>query len=382
MTRITDEWLTGADTQAVFSALTAEGHVAYAVGGCVRNSMLGVPVTDVDIATDATPEEVQHLAKKAGLRSVPTGIEHGTITIVTNGIGYEVTTFRADVDTHGRHATVRFSTDMVEDAARRDFTMNAVYADANGTVADPLGGLPDLMARRLRFIGDASQRIREDYLRILRYFRFWAWYADTETGFDFEALAAIAGNLAGLETLSQERVTSELTKLLSAPDPAPAVATMDQTGVLATILPGATREALAPLVHLESEWDVRPNAIRRLAIFGQFEVGALRLPKKAVRKLALFRSLISEPCGAAEMAYRHDLATSQNVLLLRAAVFETPVSRDDWDAAEVGAKAGFPVRAADLMPEYQGAELGRKLSELEAKWISSGFTLSRDTLLN
>ena len=245
MTRVSGAWLSAPGTQAVLGMLTDAGHAAYAVGGCVRNALIGKAVEDVDIATDARPQTVMALAEAAGLKPVPTGIDHGTVTVVADGTGYEVTTFRADVETDGRHATVRFSDDVKEDARRRDFTMNALYADASGAVRDPVGGLDDLKAHHVRFIDDPAARIREDYLRILRFFRFNAWYGRAKGGFDREALAAIADNLDGLETLSRERVGAEMIKLLSAPDPTRAVAAMDKAGVLLRILPGAVSGRVA-----------------------------------------------------------------------------------------------------------------------------------------
>ena len=250
MTRITADWLTDPATQAVCAALEVGGAQALFVGGCVRNALMGVPVRDIDLSTDAVPERVIALAGAAGIKAVPTGIDHGTVTLVKNGIPHEVTTFRKDVETDGRRAVVAYSTRVEEDAARRDFTMNALYARSDGTVLDPLGGLPDLRARRVRFIGCAGDRIREDYLRSLRYFRFHAWYGCNDLGFDPEALAAIADNLDGLSTLSRERVGGELLRLLAAPDPAPAVAAMRSTGALGLVLPGSDDRALAPLVHL------------------------------------------------------------------------------------------------------------------------------------
>ncbi len=160
----------------MFAALAAQGHKARAVGGAVRNTVLDRPVTDVDVATDATPQQTMAAARAAGIRALPTGIAHGTVTLVVDGVTTEVTTLRTDVESHGRHATVAFTTDWIADAERRDFTMNALYCDPDGTLFDPLGGFGDLVARRVRFIGDARQRIREDYLRILRFFRFTAQY--------------------------------------------------------------------------------------------------------------------------------------------------------------------------------------------------------------
>ncbi|MEP1942651.1 MAG: CCA tRNA nucleotidyltransferase, partial [Sulfitobacter sp.] len=202
-------WLTSNSARSVYDAVAAAGHQVFYVGGCVRNALLGAPVSDVDMATSATPEQVIHLSKQAGLKPVPTGIDHGTITVVADGIGYELTTFRRDVQADGRRAVVAFSEDIRDDARRRDFTMNALYADREGVIIDPLGGLDDLRAAKLRFIEDADQRIREDYLRALRYFRFHAWYGNNSEGLDAEALGAIASNLDGLKTLSAERVGAE-----------------------------------------------------------------------------------------------------------------------------------------------------------------------------
>lgn len=379
--KVTGDWLTADSTQAVFAALQADGHSAFAVGGCVRNALMNVPVTDVDIATDATPETVQSLAQAAGLKSVPTGIDHGTITVVSGGTGYEVTTFRADTETDGRHAVVWFSTDLAEDAARRDFTMNALYADAAGQVVDPLGGLPDLEARHVRFIGTAQDRIAEDYLRILRFFRFAAWYGDPDLGFDPDALAAIAQSLDGLQGLSRERIGGEVIKLLSAPDPAPAVGSMEQTGVLHAILPGSTTRGLAVLVHLEQVNNVNPDPLRRLAALGVFDSDGLRLSKKQQRRLEQYQSLISTTESPAELGYRQGAEVAEDVILLRAALLEAPVAPDALPDARMGSQQKCPVKPRDLMPAYTGAALGEKLREVEDRWVASGFTLSKADLL-
>ena len=187
------EWLHHAGTVALCTALEQAGYQALFVGGCVRNGLIGAEVQDIDIATDARPEKVIELSHAANLRPIHTGIEHGTITVIAQSRPLEVTTFRRDIETDGRRAVVAFADGIEEDAKRRDFTMNALYAGRNGEVLDPTGqGLDDLQARRLRFIGLPEDRIREDYLRILRFFRFHAWYADPQGGFDADGLAACA----------------------------------------------------------------------------------------------------------------------------------------------------------------------------------------------
>jgi poly(A) polymerase len=378
--RITGPWIDAPETQGVCAALTGAGAQALFVGGCVRNALLGAAVNDIDIATDAQPETVVRLCEAAGFRVVPTGIDHGTVTVVAKGVPHEVTTFRRDVETDGRRATVAFSTDVAEDAARRDFTMNALYAAPDGQVIDPLGGLPDLLARRLRFVGEPEQRIREDYLRILRFFRFHAWYGDPAQGIDADGLAACAVLAEGLETLSAERVGAEMRKLLAAPDPAPSVAAMAQAGILQRVLPGADPTALAPLVHLEA--GIPPRWMRRLAVLGGEAVDdRWRLSRAESRDLALLLPAVREGGSAAVLGYRLK-ALAADAILARAAMLGHPPGRG-WQAEVArGAAAVMPVRPADLMPQYQGAELGARLKAIEARWLQSDLRLDRTALLS
>ncbi len=365
----------------VLSMLSDAGNQAFVVGGPVRNALLGMAVSDLDLATDALPERVMALAKHAGFKAVPTGIDHGTVTVVTDGTGVEVTTFRRDVATDGRRAVVAFSDSITDDARRRDFTMNALYADASGEVHDPLGGLPDLQARRVRFIDDPEARIREDYLRILRFFRFFAWYGDHAEGLDADGLAACAGLADGIETLSKERVGAEMLKLLGAPDPVQAVAAMAQSGVLMRVLPGASAQLLAILVHLESENDVTPDPLRRLAALGgDAPEDRLRLSKKQTMRLHTMRTDMTSATPPHQLGYNHGADLARDILLLRAAAFEAAVSPSDFDAVHHGASATFPLRAADL-PHLTGKALGDALKSTQALWIASEFTLSKDALI-
>lgn len=380
--KVTGDWLTAAPTQAVCAMLETHGHQALLVGGCVRNALLGAPVNDIDISTDARPARVMKLAKDAGLNAIPTGIDHGTITVVADGIPHEITTFRHDVETDGRRAVVAFSDNVEGDARRRDFTMNALYARSDGTVVDPLGGIEDLKARRLRFIDNAEDRIREDYLRILRYFRFHAYYGDPAEGMDLDALAAIANNIDGLSSLSRERVGSETVKLMGAPDPAPSVAAMRQTGALTAILPGTDDRALAPLVHLEEIHAVAVDPIRRLTVLGGDNIAeALRLSKKAARHRDVLRNGLESSDAPGALGYHHGAEVATSILLLRAAVFEMPLMPDGLAAARNGSEAQFPIRPADLIERFQGAALGKAFKELESRWITSNFALTKAELL-
>lgn len=379
--KIDAPWLTSAPLARVFAAFEAAGHQAYLVGGAVRNAILNEPAGDVDLASDATPLQMEALAQAAGIKSVPTGIDHGTMTLIADDVPFEITTFRRDVETHGRHATVAFSTDMTEDARRRDFTMNALYSDADGKVIDPLGGLPDTLARRVRFIENPHARIQEDYLRILRFFRFHAQYGG-DRGIDADGLAAVADNLDGLANLAHERIGAEMLKLLATLDPAPAIAAMAQVGALARILPGAENSALAPLVHLESLHAAPPDAIRRLAALGSEDArDALRLSNAESARLALLRSEIGSMNGAGALGYLHGSEAARDIFLLRAALLETPLEPTSLDEAGQGALAVFPISAKDLMPELKGPALGARLKSLEKQWIDSGFALTRDDLM-
>jgi poly(A) polymerase len=373
--QVQGDWLARPGTQALCKALEVGGYQALFVGGCVRNALIAAPVNDIDIATDATPETVTNLAKSAGFKVIPTGLDHGTVTVIAKGVAHEVTTFRQDVETDGRHAVVRFSTQIIDDAARRDFTMNALYARANGEVVDPLGGLPDLLARRVRFVGDANLRIAEDYLRILRFFRFFAWYGDVAQGLDAEGLAACAAHSAGIETLSRERVGAEFQKLLSAPDPSVAVASMAQSGVLAVALPGADARALPIAVHFGvTSW------LARLAVLGG-EAQSLRLSRAELAQVTLIREELGIMRSAGELGFRFGVDLAEAVILCRAAMFETP-PQSGWQAdVALGAASVFPVAAADLIATYQGKALGDQLRRLEQSWIDSGFTLSKTALL-
>ncbi|KEJ90671.1 CCA tRNA nucleotidyltransferase [Sulfitobacter donghicola] len=375
-------WLNVPSARAVCDAILAGGHQVYYVGGCVRNALLGEPMSDVDMATSATPDQVIALTKAANLKPVPTGIDHGTITVVSDGVGYEVTTFRRDVETDGRRAVVAFSTDILDDARRRDFTMNALYADRDGAVIDPLGGLDDLRMRRVRFIENAEQRIREDYLRTLRYFRFHAWYGDTSEGLDADALAAIGSNLSGLETLSAERVGTEIKKLLAADDPSTALAAMAQTGVLGTILSGADPKLTMLMIHGATHVNVTPDWIGRLVSMGGADVPSrLRLSNAEKKKYETIYHAAYDGPSLLGVAYEHGSEIAVQAHLIQSAIAETLPNPSYVQALIKAAEQVFPISASDLMPQYQGAALGACLAELKAAWISSAFEMQKAELL-
>jgi len=371
----------GARAQHLTQLLAAGGAQVWFVGGCVRNALMGLPGTDIDLTTDATPDQVTALVTAAGLRAVPTGIAHGTVTVVIDGQPFEVTTLRRDVTTDGRRATVAFTDRVEEDAARRDFTMNALYATPDGTVLDPIGGLPDLTARIIRFIGDPEARIAEDYLRILRFFRFHACYADPEQGIEPEGLAACAAHLEGIAGLSRERIGAEMKKLLSAPDPAPALGAMARCGALIHILPGAGSLSLAVLVHVEQAMALPPDHLRRLAILGGEEVAEhLRLSRAEAARLERLTTAMNDDTPPGELGYRLGAVEALDVLALRATLSGRESEPEKADQARIGARQILPVTAADL-PGLVGPAIGARLRALEARWIASGFTMTKGTLL-
>jgi tRNA nucleotidyltransferase/poly(A) polymerase len=361
------------------------------VGGVVRDVLAGQPVSDLDLATPDLPEAVMASLAQAGIRAVPTGLSHGTVTAIADGRPIEITTLRRDVATDGRHATVAFTDDWHADAARRDFTINAMSMTPSGEVEDWFGGREDLAAGRVRFVGEAARRIAEDYLRALRFFRFQARYGRGAP--DAEAMAAIAAAVPCLTVLSAERVWSELKRILSGPDPAAAVALMRATGVLAAVLPEARDEAaLSRLIAAGAPAD----ALLRLAALapeaGERLAERLKLSGAEAGRLAAARGPVPGP-GADDAALRRALAeTPRTVLLDRAWLAE---ARDTTGAGERGGWAGLRARLASMaVPDFPlagadvvamgippGPAVGAALASLRAWWLAGGCVADRAALL-
>jgi poly(A) polymerase len=379
--KISGEWLTAPDLQRLLRGLGAAGFDTYLVGGCVRNALMGLPISDVDLASAALPENVTNVAVSLGFSVVPTGLDHGTVTIVTPSATYEITTFRRDLHSDGRHAQVAFSTAIADDAARRDFTMNALYATADGEVIDPLGGLPDALGRRVRFVGNPDDRITEDYLRILRYFRFCAVYADPDHGFDQDALAACAAHAEGIARLSRERVGQEMRKLLGANNPAPALAAMQAAGVLRHVLQGSVIEFLAPLIHLEAGFPL-PWIIRLAVLGGENSAQSLRLSRGEEKTLHIVTTALGKSLSPAALGHLHGPDLARGIITAKSAMFGTDLPHN-WQAdAQRGASAACPVSAADFMPALSGPALGAALARAKNHWLASDLRATRDELLN
>lgn len=370
-----------ATAQALLSALEAAGFKGYFVGGCVRNALLGLPVTDLDIATNARPETVLELARSIGFKPVPTGIDHGTVTVVGKGEPLEVTTFRKDVETDGRHAVIAFADTLEVDAARRDFRMNAIYADARGVLHDPTGGLEDIQARRLVFVGRPEARIREDYLRIIRLYRFAAQLGFGACGIDAHAARAVRRLSYGLGHVSTERKTAELLKLLAVVCPMDVLKAMASDGVLARVLGLVDLPLLERYLGKEKDL-LSPDAIARLTVLLMpSEALPLRLSKKDQRFAEQLRSAARDDSSLGELAYRHGKRLAMSVGAARAALLEADMTREDLALIAKGECAVFPVAAKDLAP-HRGKALGMALARLERRWIESGFELGKGALLS
>ncbi len=391
-------WLTHPATVQVMDALAGEGggDCARFVGGCVRNALLRQPVNDIDIATTLTPDQVMQALRNAGLKAVPTGIEHGTITAVADRKPFEITTLRRDVETDGRRAVVAFTLDWAEDAARRDFRINALYARRDGEIFDPTGGgLSDIAAGAIVFVGDARTRIREDALRILRYFRFLAWYGRAQP--DALAIAACKSLSPLVAGLSAERVAKELLTLLGAEDPRAAVRLMAGAGVLAHVVPGAVGlMRFEALVSIETEQLFTEDALLRLAALlpddpsaGAAVADRLRLSK--AQKERLIGALGTEPALVSWMSprqVRHAVwRTGVEAFCDRATLAWAGASRPgagiQWRAllplARGWTRPTLPLSGEEVVAAGvpRGPMVGAVMREVETWWVDSDFTLDK-----
>ena len=378
-----DGWWDRPGIRAIFDEFRSAGHQIFAVGGCVRNDQLRAPVRDVDFATSAKPEQVIELAAGRAWKTVPTGIRFGSVLTVLDGSPFEITTFRRDIETDGRHAVVEYGGSLEEDALRRDFTMNALYAGFDRRIVDPLKRIADLRRRRVRFIGKPAERIREDRLRMLRYFRMHASYAAERSPFDESALEAVAAFASEVQSLSRERIGREFVLLLEADDPSLCLEKMESAGLLGHMLLGNWRvRAASSLAELERKHSVRASALARLAVLrGGDSARQLRLSRADDRKLARIEKWAGTAESAASLAHRLGKDEAVDVLLVRAAVANAPLAAGFKETAEAAAKAEFPVSAKDLEPTLEGPRLGRELERLRRLWIDSGCALGREALL-
>ncbi len=388
-------WITAGETASVFQALRAAGGEARFVGGAVRNALFGQSVTDIDIATTLPPDAAMSALNDAKIETVPTGIEHGTITAIVNRQPFEVTSLRRDVSTDGRRAIVAFTDDWAEDAARRDFTMNAIYADESGNLFDPTGGIEDLHAGAIKFVGDPNARICEDYLRILRFFRFHAWYGKTAP--DKTALEAAAKNKSGLKRLSGERVQKELLRLLEADDPGPALAAMQKHDILSEILPRpANLERLSKIIAIAKQNNILRGAIVSLAALLPSDEAARMVASNLKFSNAHREQLIGilsdyskitprlSTREAGGFLYRYGKERFGELMLLSSAeIPDDPGWEPIWRRASEWTQPEFPIGGHDVIEAgaTEGPSVGRILSSLERWWVDEDFAPDRNGLL-
>jgi poly(A) polymerase len=381
------DWMTAPETRKLMAAL-GEGRF---VGGAVRNALSGWAVKDIDIAVPMPPTETLRRLEVAAIKAIPTGFDHGTVTAIVNGQPFEVTSLRHDVETDGRHAVVAYTDDWEEDSTRRDFTMNALYANAEGEIFDYHGGVQDLIAGRVRFVGDAGARIREDYLRILRLFRFHAWYGRGDM--DAEALRAAAEGKSGLAQLSGERIAKELLRLLECQNPIPSLRMMAASGVLSGLLPYALQlPRLENLVLIEAENQFAPDAILRLAALLPGETEAARQVGERLKFSGADRARLEGLSQSGEKIVAHLSAGDVRRILYRVGA---PRFRDrvllSWAASPRGAGAiqwrmllsiadswerpRFPLTGREAMAAgvVEGPDVGRVLAAVEAWWMEQDF---------
>jgi len=381
--------------RAVFDAISKAGGEARMVGGCVRNALLGEAVHDIDIATNLTPERVVEAAGAAGLKSVATGIEHGTVTIVSDGTGFEVTTLRHDVETDGRKATVKYTDDWSADAARRDFTLNALYCSTDGNISDPLGGFADLESRTIRFVGDPDARISEDYLRILRFFRFISQYGRGEV--DADGLAACARLKDGLEQLSRERVGQEFRKLLCGVRASEVAALMNETGVSRALFEVDLNDKLLASVTARADLlgvtaDYTTLLATALPLTADKLSSLLRLDNNQTRLLNELQSVVPPSPGLRDIERKVVLYQMRADTWPRAVLLSWSIlgygEDEEWmrlfTLPDVWQRPVFPVKGSDVLAAgvEAGPQVGKTLKVLEDLWMAGGFMLNRDELVS
>lgn len=376
------KWLRNPSAQKLSKLYKNFGYQVLFVGGCVRNTILKMPVTDIDLATDAQPEEIIKIAKENNIRFVPTGLAHGTITLIIDNTNYQITTFRTDFDHDGRYAKVEFTESLLLDASRRDLTINALYCNHVGEVIDPLNGLDDIKKQKIKFIGNPNERIKEDNLRILRFFRFQAIYGNKNLEIDSIALEACHNHKSKLAALSKERITSELRKILSAPNPLEVIIKMNETGVLNELFQKVSIDSLEAYLKTEEKFKININWLGRLlSLQVTQEEESLKLTRCEFKFLKQTKSAIENQIHVLEFSYYNGVENGKIYSILQNFRHNIILSKNLLNQINSLATKKFPITAKDLMPEIRGKKLGEALRSLEDRWIKSNFTLSKKDLL-
>ena len=380
-------WKSDSALKALVQSLESAGGVAYLVGGCVRNTILGKPFTDIDIATDLLPEQVVSISKKEGYKVIQTGISYGTLTIVKAGRKFEVTTFRSDIKTYGRKASVKFTSEMKLDAMRRDFTMNSIYMAVSGEIIDPLGSLDDLLEKKIKFIGNPSERIEEDNLRILRFFRFLAEFNKGRSDIDQDTMEALYKYKKEVKSLSRERIWMELKRILSVPEPQHIFSIMIAEGILDEVFPPIEIEGLSKVITAEKKYSVSPSHLVRLfslnKSIGKKWAHYVSLTSNEAKILEFIKESLAHYKELKTVAYKFGRGVAEGWLLnFHDGSFDVIPSKMS-EIINTGCNAFFPISGVDLLEEMEeGPELGRQMERLEKLWIKSGFKMSKEELLS
>tara|TARA_A100001011_G_scaffold263738_1_gene272350 strand:+ start:575 stop:1780 length:1206 start_codon:yes stop_codon:yes gene_type:complete len=379
-------WLKSSAVRRIWKILSSNGAKVYFVGGCVRDTILGREIKDIDIATDALPSKVVELAQAAGLKVIKVGLKYGSVKVVVEQECFEVTTFRSDLVTDGRHPKVGFSQNILDDASRRDFTMNAIYMTIDGKIIDPLSGWEDLINGHVRFIGEPKKRIKEDYLRILRYFRFISTYVGSVESVDYNSVKACTEAIPGLKTLSHNRVWEELQKILLAEDPYPVLQLMKGSNILDEILPLANVGCLARFLKIENKVDLESTEINRLLALNincaRSWVKNFPLKKEKIEWLKKILVILRDHSSLKVKGYKYGMNLTLASLALSKANSSEKIENNDLANIKQGSVKKFPINASDLLEFFPPSrDLGVELKRLQCLWFASDLELGRNELL-
>jgi len=375
-------WKNNPDINRLFELFTAHRFQLFIVGGWIRDCVLNIPAHDLDLATDATPNQILKMITPYGLKHNSNFSQYGTVLLGADNIS--VTTFREDINPQGRQTDVKFSKNLETDANRRDFTINALYATYEGRIIDPLNGLDDLINGRVKFIGHPYDRISEDYLRVLRFFRFTAAYGNANNGFDPDGLSAVKRiDIQKLRTLSPERVRHEVLRLVTVRPLYWCLKSIEKTPIWSWLFPQGNSQNINRLEKIEKEYGLNSPTILNLAILGVQPYNPIyALTRSESQYLEIMRKLLNSRQKIDEIAYRHGVDLAKDFHLVQAVLSNKAIATDFIERITLAAKQTFPITSSDLSRQYKGEKLGQTLKEIEQTWIDSQFTLKKEELLD
>ena len=380
------DWLFKKDIQKIFEVFLSKTQKFYVVGGSVRNSILSTSISDVDFATNLKPQKIIETANENNIKVVTLSLKHGTMIIVLNNKKYHISSFRKDILCDGRHALVEFTNNIKDDASRRDFTINSLYLTKDGKIIDPLNSIEDVEKRKIKFIGNSDLRIKEDYLRILRFFRFSALYSNENYNFDKDALKACFENRTGLLTISKERIFEEFKKIILSPDPAKVLQQMHKFQILQIILNNYDLSNLSVLVKNEKKFFKKENFYLRFLFLNFKNIFKIEsyfpLTKHHKKVIIMFRKFLQKKISFEEIGYRYGARFGLIFLIVQESIIGKVVKKDDYYKVIYGSKQIFPIRGEDLLKNNIKLDhVRKKMNSLEEIWINSKYSFSKEDLL-